>query len=274
MRRRRGLHGPYSEQDGRRRQARNSGPQARLSAAKSSRRRPARSRTALVLGGGGFTGEVYEIGALRALDLLAVNRTVNQFDVYVGTSAGLVRGGPGGQQRDPRGDDAGGQSAGPHPVRTWIRGTLMRPNALEFAQSAARMPLRLLGVGPLDGGPAAQRLDRPGRRLRRGTPFRALRRSRHPAVPRGRAQRPGSGERLPPARERAVSHRHRPRYLRAHRARGSGLGGDVPIARAVATPPPFRWSTSRWRSRAATWWTGACVPPPTSAWRSRRGPSS
>src|SRR5437868_14164182 len=52
------------------------------------RRRPRRSRTALVLGGGGVTGGVYEIGALRALDLLAVNRTVNQFDVYVGTSAG------------------------------------------------------------------------------------------------------------------------------------------------------------------------------------------
>ena len=45
-------------------------------------------KTALVLGGGGFTGGVYEIGALRALDLLAVNSSVNQFDVYVGTSAG------------------------------------------------------------------------------------------------------------------------------------------------------------------------------------------
>src|SRR5246500_3841706 len=52
------------------------------------RRRTVRSKTALVLGGGGFTGGVYEIGALRALDLLSVNRTVNQFDVYVGTSAG------------------------------------------------------------------------------------------------------------------------------------------------------------------------------------------
>src|SRR6201994_3788186 len=52
------------------------------------RRRRQRSKTALVLGGGGFTGGVYEIGALRALDLLSVNRTVNQFDVYVGTSAG------------------------------------------------------------------------------------------------------------------------------------------------------------------------------------------
>ena len=38
--------------------------------------------------GGGFTGGVYEIGALRALDLLSVNRTVNEFNVYVGTSAG------------------------------------------------------------------------------------------------------------------------------------------------------------------------------------------
>ena len=52
------------------------------------RQRKQRSKTALVLGGGGFTGGVYEIGALRALDLLAVNRTVNEFDVYVGTSAG------------------------------------------------------------------------------------------------------------------------------------------------------------------------------------------
>ena len=54
------------------------------------RGRPRQSKTALVLGGGGFTGAVYEIGALRALDLLSVNRSVNQFDVYVGTSAGAL----------------------------------------------------------------------------------------------------------------------------------------------------------------------------------------
>jgi predicted acylesterase/phospholipase RssA len=53
---------------------------------KGGRKKP--SKTALVLGGGGFTGGVYEIGALRALDLLAVNSTVNNFDIYVGTSAG------------------------------------------------------------------------------------------------------------------------------------------------------------------------------------------
>jgi NTE family protein len=53
---------------------------------RSRRKKP--SKTALVLGGGGFTGGVYEIGALRALDLLTVNSAVNNFDVYVGTSAG------------------------------------------------------------------------------------------------------------------------------------------------------------------------------------------
>src|SRR4051794_41766059 len=52
------------------------------------RRRRRSSRTALELGGGGFTGGVYQIGALRALDLLSSNRSVNQFDIYVGTTAG------------------------------------------------------------------------------------------------------------------------------------------------------------------------------------------
>jgi predicted acylesterase/phospholipase RssA len=45
-------------------------------------------KTALVLAGGGLTGAVYEIGALRAIDDLLVDRTTNDFDVYVGTSAG------------------------------------------------------------------------------------------------------------------------------------------------------------------------------------------
>ena len=66
-----------------------SGTGARPTRSRSVQRRQGQtSRAALVLGGGGFTGGVYEIGALRALDLLSVNRTVNQFDVYVGTSAG------------------------------------------------------------------------------------------------------------------------------------------------------------------------------------------
>ncbi|MCB8968865.1 MAG: patatin-like phospholipase family protein [Chloroflexota bacterium] len=47
-------------------------------------------KTALVLAGGGLTGAVYEIGALRAIDDLLVNRSVNDFDIFVGTSAGAL----------------------------------------------------------------------------------------------------------------------------------------------------------------------------------------
>src|SRR5687767_15702935 len=65
-----------------------SGRKAQPQRSSTQRRRPRQSKTALVLGGGGFTGGVYEIGALRALDLLAVNHTVNEFDIYVGTSSG------------------------------------------------------------------------------------------------------------------------------------------------------------------------------------------
>jgi predicted acylesterase/phospholipase RssA len=49
-----------------------------------------RGKTALVLAGGGLTGAVYEIGALRAIQDLLVGRTVNDFDMYVGTSAGAL----------------------------------------------------------------------------------------------------------------------------------------------------------------------------------------
>ncbi|HEU0018824.1 MAG TPA: patatin-like phospholipase family protein [Thermoleophilaceae bacterium] len=114
--------------------------------AKPRRRRPRRSRTALVLGGGGFTGGVYEIGALRALDLLAVNRTVNDFDVFVGTSAGsfvssLVANGV-----TPEEMMRVVNEQPPSPFRDVDRGQLMRPNVTEFAQSAALLPLRMAGV--------------------------------------------------------------------------------------------------------------------------------
>jgi NTE family protein len=49
-----------------------------------------KEKIALVLAGGGLTGAVYEIGALRAIDDLLIDRTVNDFDIYVGTSAGSL----------------------------------------------------------------------------------------------------------------------------------------------------------------------------------------
>ncbi|MBA2793478.1 MAG: patatin-like phospholipase family protein, partial [Thermoleophilaceae bacterium] len=110
------------------------------------RRRSRRSRTALVLGGGGFTGGVYEIGALRALDLLAVNRTVNEFDVYVGTSAGSFVASLAANGVTPEEMMRVVNQQVPAPVRDIGGGSLMRPNYFELAQSAALMPLRLMGL--------------------------------------------------------------------------------------------------------------------------------
>jgi NTE family protein len=108
------------------------------------RRRP--SKTALVLGGGGFTGGVYEIGALRALDLLATNRTVNEFDIYVGTSSGsfvasLLANGvtPEEMARVLNRDLAS-------PLRDIDLQTLLRPNYVGILKKAAALPLRAIGV--------------------------------------------------------------------------------------------------------------------------------
>ncbi|MFL5895202.1 MAG: patatin-like phospholipase family protein [Thermoleophilaceae bacterium] len=110
------------------------------------RPRRRRSRMALVLGGGGFTGGVYEIGALRALDLLAVNKTVNQFDVYVGTSAGSFVASLAANGVTPEEMMRVVNQQVPTPFRDIDRSTLMRPNLLEFAQSMALMPLRMVGM--------------------------------------------------------------------------------------------------------------------------------
>jgi predicted acylesterase/phospholipase RssA len=119
---------------------------ASKTARKPARRRQRRSRTALVLGGGGFTGGVYEIGALRALDLLAVNRTVNEFDIYVGTSAGSFVGSLVANGVTPEEMMRVVDGVVPSPFRDVDRGSLMRPNYTEFLQSAALLPLRALSL--------------------------------------------------------------------------------------------------------------------------------
>jgi len=106
------------------------------------KRRKKPSKTALVLGGGGFTGGVYEIGALRALDLLAVNSTVNNFDVYVGTSAGsfvasmLANGvSPEEMMQVINSDDNLG-------LEDLDLDKVLKPNYLGFLSKAAALPLR------------------------------------------------------------------------------------------------------------------------------------
>ncbi|HEY8867515.1 MAG TPA: patatin-like phospholipase family protein, partial [Solirubrobacteraceae bacterium] len=109
-------------------------------------RRRARSKTALVLGGGGFTGGVYEIGALRALDLLSVNRTVNEFDVYVGTSAGSFVAALTANGITPEEMMRVVNRQGPTPFRDVDLDQLLRPNWGEFVTSAAKLPFRTLGL--------------------------------------------------------------------------------------------------------------------------------
>ncbi len=108
------------------------------------RRKP--SKTALVLGGGGFTGGVYEIGALRALDLLATNRSVNEFDVYVGTSAGafissLLANGvtPEEMMRVLNRNLAS-------PLGDIDLGTLLRPNYMGWLKRGVTFPIKLVAV--------------------------------------------------------------------------------------------------------------------------------
>jgi len=110
-------------------------------------RRRRQSKTALVLGGGGFTGGVYEVGALRALDLLAVNRTINQFDVYVGTSVGSFVASMAANGVTPEEMLRVVNRQVPTPFRDIDLGTLLRPNYGDFARSAALLPLRMLGLG-------------------------------------------------------------------------------------------------------------------------------
>jgi NTE family protein len=110
------------------------------------RRRPRRDKTALVLGGGGFTGGVYEIGALRALDLLAVNSTVNQFDVYVGTSAGSFIAALCANGVTPEEMMKVVTRQGKAPFKDIGIGDLLKPNLAEFARKGALLPLRTLSL--------------------------------------------------------------------------------------------------------------------------------
>ncbi len=109
-----------------------------------SRKRP--SKTALVLGGGGFTGGVYEIGALRALDLLAVNSTVNDFDMYVGTSAGsfigsmLAAGVTPDEMIRVLTDEEGS------PIDRLSQDVMLRPNASEYVRKAVTLPLHMASM--------------------------------------------------------------------------------------------------------------------------------
>ena len=197
------------------------------------RRRPRRDKTALVLGGGGFTGGVYEIGALRALDLLAVNSTVNNFDVYVGTSAGAFIAALCANGVTPEEMMRVVTRQGKPPFKDIDIGDLLRPNLLEFARKGATMPVpRALARAP-------------GRsRSRGGVSLMDLLLGLADVLPSGLytgagiesylrevLSEPGRTDDFARARLRALPDRDRPRHLRARRVRRRRLGGRADLDR-------------------------------------------
>jgi NTE family protein len=108
--------------------------------------RQRRSKTALVLGGGGLTGGVYEIGALRALDLLSVRRTVNEFDVYVGTSAGAFVAAAVANGVTPEEMMRAITHELPSGFPDVRAGALLAPNYREFVTRGLKAPLRLAAL--------------------------------------------------------------------------------------------------------------------------------
>jgi NTE family protein len=123
-----------------------SSTQRKATASRAAGRRRKRSKTALVLGGGGFTGGVYEMGALRALDLLSVNRTVNEFDVYVGTSAGSFVAAAVANGVTPEEMMRVIVQQVPTPFPDARVSSLLKPNYREFVTRGAMLPLRLVEV--------------------------------------------------------------------------------------------------------------------------------
>ena len=110
------------------------------------RGRRSASKTALVLGGGGFTGGVYEIGALRALDLLAVNQTVNEFDIYVGTSAGAFIASLTANGVTPEEMMRVLNSDLRSPIPDIDLSMLLRPNYRGFLEQSLKLPFRLAAL--------------------------------------------------------------------------------------------------------------------------------
>ena len=113
-------------------------------ASRRARRRTGSSKAALVLGGGGFTGGVYQIGALRALDLLSVSRSINAFDVYVGTSAGSFVAAAVANGITPEQMMQAIVREGREQLPDVRVSAMLRPNYREFASRGLRLPLSLM----------------------------------------------------------------------------------------------------------------------------------
>ncbi len=89
---------------------------------------------------------MYEIGALRALDLLSVHRTVNEFDVFVGTSAGSFVAAAIANGVTPEDMMRTIVHDAPTAFPDVRANSLLMPNYREFVSRGLKFPLRLAGV--------------------------------------------------------------------------------------------------------------------------------
>ena len=185
--------------------------------------RPRRSRTALVLGGGGFTAGVYEIGALRALGLLSVNRTVNRLRCLRRHQRRGAGGGRARERHHSRGDDAVGARAGADASA----GSARRTAETQLSRIPAARRRAAVADRQADGRSGARSGE--DHRGRRGRWFRRVA-AVWPLLHRwDRALRAGgpvyrrSLERFPGGRARVVPGSDRPRHRRADRVRFGGL---------------------------------------------------
>ena len=200
-----------------------------------------------VLGGGGFTGGVYQIGALRALDLLTVNRTVNDFDIYIGTSA--VYSYPRSRRVASPPRRCRGSSTARYRPRERSASGRSSPNYSDFATRGMLFPLRLAGLMRMVACAGARSAD-------------------------GRRRGPGRGAALRNVHGRVSGStsaiwRHRPdeRFLMLESELyltatdldtcervvfGASGGTTCRSPRPSQHPPPCPWSTDRSRSRGAS----------------------
>lgn len=103
-------------------------------------------RTALVLGGGGITGAAYHLGVLTAMNAMSSHASVNDFDMYVGTSAGSVIAAclaNGITPEDLMLANLGHESAS---VKAIDASDIMTPDRSGIAKSLVRWPLGVLGA--------------------------------------------------------------------------------------------------------------------------------
>ena len=221
------------------------------------RRKRRSSRTALVLGGGGFTGGVYEIGALRALDLLVRQPHGQPLRHLRRHQRRLARRRAGGQRRHARADDAGAST-------TRCRRAL--PPIWTARCCCAQLPrVRAEGAEAAAARWSASPRNVGAHRSARSRPSTSARRSptRCPSgiytgagvedYVREALSEDGRTDDFRLLEQRALPGRHRPRHLRADRPRRRGLGrrADLEPRSRASTALPMVYAPVRVRGPRA-----------------------